>query len=175
MSKFGAKAMKKSLLFFKTLKQTKDFQWSAKCQTAFDQLCKYLASPPLLTRPTAGEMLYLYVAISPMAISLVLVYEDRVQWPFYYTSRTPKHRDPVSKAKVAYTIVISTQLLQSYFQAHSVVLTNQPLRPVIQKVDAPERLVKWVVKLEKFDIDYQPRPTIKAQPLVDFLMECTLP
>lgn len=33
--------------------------------------------------------------------------------------------------------------------------------------------MKWLVELSEFDISYQPRITIKAQALADFVVECT--
>ena len=46
------------------------------CQTTFEDLKQYLESPLLLSKPEEGEQLSLYFAISPDAISLVLIRED---------------------------------------------------------------------------------------------------
>ncbi|XP_073111784.1 uncharacterized protein [Elaeis guineensis] len=35
-------------------------------------------------------------------------------------------------------------------------------------------MVKWVVKLDEFDIQYRLRPSMKAQVLTDFIAECTI-
>ena len=35
-------------------------------------------------------------------------------------------------------------------------------------------MAKWVVKLDKFDIQYYPRPSMKAQVLANFIAECTI-
>lgn len=34
-------------------------------------------------------------------------------------------------------------------------------------------MAKWVIKLNKIDISYQPRSSLKAWILVDFLVKCT--
>ena len=34
--------------------------------------------------------------------------------------------------------------------------------------------MKWTVELSEFDIQYRPRPSIKAQVLADFMIECTI-
>ena len=44
----------------------------------------------------------------------------------------------------------------------------------MQKHELFERLVRWVVELNEFDIQYKPRPSIKSQSLADFITECTL-
>ena len=40
--------------------------------------------------------------------------------------------------------------------------------------DTSGRMAKWVVKLGEFDIQYRSRPSIKAQVLADFIVECTI-
>jgi hypothetical protein len=50
--------------------------WSEKCEEVFRKLKEYLTNPPLLSRPTEEEILYLYLAVSPSAVSSVLVRED---------------------------------------------------------------------------------------------------
>jgi len=48
------------------------------------------------------------------------------------------------------------------------VLTEYPLKEVLQKPDLSGRLVNWVVELGEFDLEFYPRTTIKAQVLADF-------
>jgi len=60
--------------------------------------------------------------------------------------------------------------LRPYFQAHAIrVLTEYPLKKVLQKPDLLGRLVNWAVELEEFDLEFYPRTTIKAQVLADFI------
>ena len=76
----------KCLPFFCTLK--KSFEWTAKCQQAFEDLKTYLSSPPLLSPLRPREKLFLYLAVSPVAVNAALLREeDKVQKPVYYASR----------------------------------------------------------------------------------------
>ena len=76
--------------------------------------------------------------------------------------------------KLAFALVTVARKLRPYFQAHSViVLTNHPLRKVMNKPNAVGRLIQWSIELSKFDIDYRPRTAIKAQALADFVAEFT--
>lgn len=76
--------------------------------------------------------------------------------------------------KLAFALVTIARRLRPYFQAHPiVVLTNQPLRVVLQKPEVSGRMVKWEIKLGEFDVSYRPRTAIKGQVLVDFLAELT--
>ena len=74
--------------------------------------------------------------------------------------------------KLALALVITTRKLRPYFHSHPVrVLTNYPLRQVLQKLNASGRLLKWAIELSQFEIEFQPRPAIKGQALVDFIAE----
>ena len=43
----------------------------------------------------------------------------------------------------------------------------------VKEILSAGRLVQWSIELSEFDIDYQPRTTIKAQALADFIAEFT--
>ena len=62
LNRFVSKATEKCLPFFHLLK--KSFEWTDECQKAFEDLKKYLSSPPLLSLSMPGEELYLYIAVS---------------------------------------------------------------------------------------------------------------
>jgi hypothetical protein len=86
LNRFISRSTDKCLPFFKILR--KAFMWSEECEEAFGKLKEYLANPPLLSRPTEGEILYLYLVVSPSAVSSALVREDSgVQKPVYFTSK----------------------------------------------------------------------------------------
>ena len=61
LNRFVSKATDKCLPFFHILR--KSFEWTNECQKAFEELKKYLSSPPLLSLSKLGEELYLYLAI----------------------------------------------------------------------------------------------------------------
>ena len=52
-------------------------------------------------------------------------------------------------------------------------MTNQPIRKMMNKIDAIGRLIQWAVELGQFDIEYRPRAAIKARVLADFITEFT--
>jgi hypothetical protein len=77
--------------------------------------------------------------------------------------------------KLALALVIAARKLRPYFQSHKIViLTNHPLRKVMNKPDAAGRLIQWAVELSEFDIKYRPRQAIKVQALADFIAEFTI-
>ena len=59
--------------------------------------------------------------------------------------------------KLALALVISSGKLRPYFYFYTVrLLANYPLRQVLQKPDDSGRLLKWVIKLSQFDIEFVP-------------------
>ena len=72
------------------------------------------------------------------------------------------------------TVIHTSKKLRQYFQAHSIVVRiNFPLRKILQRSETSRRLVQWSVQLGEFDISYESRDQIKAQPLADFVQEMT--
>ena len=74
LNKFVSKATDKCLPFFETLKQP--FAWTEEYEIAFQELKRYLSNPPLLRPSKEGENLYLYLAISAIALSAALIQEE---------------------------------------------------------------------------------------------------
>ena len=73
LNRFVSKATDKFLTFFKILK--KAFEWTDDCQRAFQDLKAYLTTALLLSPSVLGEELYLYLVVTPHAVSLALVRE----------------------------------------------------------------------------------------------------
>ena len=114
-----------------------------------------------------------------MIVGSILVREEGiVQRPIYYTSRLLRDLETrYSKVeKVVLSLITSAQKLRPYFQSHTVViLIDQSLRQILQMHDMSDRLIRWIVELSKFDIQYKPKMMIKSQALADFIAECTIP
>ena len=74
LNRFVSKAIDKCLPFFKILR--KAFEWTDDYQRAFEDLKAYLTSAPLLSPSLLGEELYLYLAVTPHAVSSALIREE---------------------------------------------------------------------------------------------------
>ena len=137
----------------------------------------YLSALPLLSPSQPGEELFLYLAVSPAAVSTALIREEeRVQKPVYYASRAlrgAEERYPPMD-KLVFALVTAARKLKPYFQAHMViVLIDKPLRQAMSNPDAIGRLALWVIELSEFDIQYRPRIAIKGQVVPDFIAKFT--
>ena len=71
-----------------------------------------------------------------------------------------------------YVILITSQKLRHYFGTyHIAVVTEYPLDDILRNKEASGRIIKWVVKLGTYTIDFRPRHMIKSQALADFITE----
>ncbi|VFQ77756.1 unnamed protein product [Cuscuta campestris] len=69
-------------------KEVKDLlKWDDECARAFEELKTYLTSDIVLSKPETKETLYLYLGVTQMAVSSVLMRDDGVQRPIYYVSK----------------------------------------------------------------------------------------
>ena len=76
--------------------------------------------------------------------------------------------------KLAFALVTASRKLRHYFQTHVInALTAYPLKKAMNKWEAVGRLIQGAIELSEFDVRYQPRNAIKAQVLVDFIVEFT--
>ena len=124
LNRFILRSTDKCLPFYDTLKGNKKFEWSEECEKAFQQLKRYLATPPVLAKPVDGEPLFLYIAVSTTAVSGVLIREERgEQKPIFYISKTlldAETRYPLME-KLAFAVVTSARKLRPYFQSHTII------------------------------------------------------
>ena len=126
-----------------------------------------------------GEELYLYIAVSQVAVGTALVRDDRrSQRPVYFVSRAfrgAEERYPRME-KLALALMTAARKLKPYFQAHIiVVLTDQPLKKAMSSPEAAGRMALWAIKLSEFDVRYRPRTLMKGQVVADFIAEYTQP
>ena len=116
------------------------------CHKAFQDLKAYLTTTPLLSSSIPGDELYLYLAVSPHAVSSALIKKERkIQKPIYYTSRVlrgAKGRYPMME-KLVFALVTASKKLRHYFQAHVInVFTNHSLKMAMNKLEAAKRLIQ---------------------------------
>jgi ribonuclease HI len=78
--------------------------------------------------------------------------------------------------KIAYAVVMATRKLRHYFEGHRIrVITNQPLNHVFVNKEASTRIIKWVVELSEYTVDFERRSAIKPQVLANFVVDWTSP
>ena len=179
LNRFISRSANRCRPFYLLIKKWKGFEWSEDCIMAFQQLKKYLSRPPIMSSPEVDEILYAYIAVAPHAVSLVLIRDDNgLQKPVYYVSKSLHEAEvrylPLEKAILV--VVHARRKLPHYFQAYIVVvLTQLPLKSVLQTADYTGRIAIWNTILGAFDIKYMPRTSIKGQVLADLVTEFAEP
>ncbi|XP_074324019.1 uncharacterized protein LOC141660940 [Apium graveolens] len=91
--------------------------------SAFLKIKEQLGNPPILAKPSDGETLILYLAVSEYSVSAVLVKEETShQWPMYYVSKRLLDAETryTNMEKLVYALILAARKLRPYFQAHRI-------------------------------------------------------
>ena len=119
----------------------------------------YLAHLLRIANPLPAETLQLYLAVSKQAIGAVLVVERAKEHILvYYVSHALSGAEVsyLLVEKFAYILVMASQKLRPYFEANKLaVLTDQPLKNALQRLDASGSLLKWAAKLSQYDLVFE--------------------
>jgi ribonuclease HI len=175
LGRFISRSADKCHPFFQLLGKKRKFLWDQECSTAFKGIKAYLSLPPCLSIPCSGEPLFLYLAVSEHAVSIVLVRETHEgQKPVFFLSKTMDETEsrylPLEKAALA--LIQAAKKLPHYFQANTVtVLTDLPLKTLMHSSDFSGQVTRWGVHLGSLGVEYKPRTSIKGQVLADFVAE----
>ena len=90
------------------------------------------------------------MAVSNTAVSSALIKEEEdVQRLVYYTSQAfqgAKTNYPRLE-KIAFALIVVSRKLRHYFQTNPIiVMTDQPIRKTMNKIDAVGHLVQWAIE-----------------------------
>ena len=147
LNQFIARATDRSLPFFKALKKGADFVWTNDWEQFFQELKIYLGRVPLLSKLVQGEVLSLYLVVSEVALSAVLVrQEEGKELLVFYVSKAlidPETRYPNTE-KIALALVVAARKLRPYFQSHTVLVhTKAHFWQILQNPEYSRKLAKW--------------------------------
>ncbi|KAK4388288.1 hypothetical protein Sango_2435400 [Sesamum angolense] len=167
--------------FSRLMKKDVPFQWDEACDKAFKSIKSYLMKPPVLIAPVPGRPLILYVAAQERSVGILLAQknDEGKENALYYLSRTMTPNElkysPIEKLCLA--LIFSIQKLKHYFQCHSIHLVSKanPLKYVMAKSVLSDRLARWYLQLQQFEITYVPQKAVKGQVLADFLADHPMP
>ena len=155
--------------FFKSIKKNTSSLWGPEQEKAFMELKQYLSSPQILSSPLLKEDLFMYLAVSEVAISVVLFHEEnKKQRHVFYMSNSVVE-------KMVLALVNAKKKLHHYFETHPItVITDFPIKQILSKPDLSGRLTKWAMDLGIYDICYISKVAKKRQVMIDFLVEIQL-
>ncbi|KAL0378566.1 UNVERIFIED_CONTAM: Transposon Tf2-12 polyprotein [Sesamum radiatum] len=163
--------------FSRLMKKDVPFEWDEACDKAFKSIKSYLMKPPVLVAPVHERPLILYVAAQERSVGILLAQknDEGKENALYYLSRTMTPNElkysPIEKLSLA--LLFAIQKLKHYFQSHSIHLVSKanPLKYVMTKPVLSDRLARWYLQLQPFEITYVPQKAVKGQVLADFLAD----
>ncbi|XP_060200598.1 uncharacterized protein LOC132628857 [Lycium barbarum] len=163
------------------MKKDIPFEWDQACANAFESIKSYLIKPPVLVAPIPGKPLILYIATQERSVGALLAQEndERKENALYYLSRmmTPNEINYSPIEKLCLALVFSIQKMKHYFQAHVVRLVSKanPIKFVMSKPVLSDRLARWYLQFQQFEIVYISQKAVKGQVLADFLANHPIP
>nr|XP_027071991.1 uncharacterized protein LOC113696809 [Coffea arabica] len=167
--------------FSRLMKKGVPFEWDESCRNAFTSIKAYLMNPPVLAAPIPGKSLILYISAQERSVGALLAQEndEGKENALYYLSQMMTSNElnysPIEKLCLALIFVI--QKLKHYFQAHTIRLISKsnPIKYVMAKPVLSDRLARWYLQFQQFEIIYVPAKAVKGQILADFLADHLLP
>ena len=126
-----------------------------------------MLSPPVLLPPTPGRPLLLYLSISDMALGCMLAPIDdsgKERVIYYMSKRMLEYEMKYAMIeRLCLTLVWATRRLRHYMIEYSVHLISRldPLRYLFDRPALTGRLMRWLILLTEFDIQYVSQKSIK--------------
>ncbi|KAK4400836.1 hypothetical protein Sango_1189700 [Sesamum angolense] len=163
--------------FSRLMKKDVPFQWDEACDKAFKSIKSYLMKPPVFVAPVPGRPLILYVAAQESFVGILLAQknDEGNENALYYLSRMMKLNELKYSLieKLCLALIFSIQKLKHFFQSLSIhlVLKANPLKYVMAKPVFSDRLARWYLQLQQFEITFVPQKIVKGQVLANFLVD----
>ncbi|RVW60925.1 Retrovirus-related Pol polyprotein from transposon 17.6 [Vitis vinifera] len=159
---------------FRLLRKNQPTVWNDDCQFAFEKIKEYLLSPPVLVPPTPGRPLLLYLSVSDMALGCMLAQIDDLgkERAIYYLSKRMLEYEMkyVMIERLCLALVWATRRLRHYMTEYSTFdIPLDPLRYLFDRPALTGRLMRWLVLLTEFDIQYVSQKSIKGSIVADHL------
>lgn len=139
-----------------------------------------MANPPILVPPIVGCLLILYIIATPTTLGALLAQldDEGKERTIYYINRTLVGYELkyMLMEKACLAVVFSIQKLYHYILSHTVQLISKigPLKYMLSRIVLIGCLVKWVMLLSEFDIQYIDRKALKEKAIVDHLADAPL-
>ena len=175
LGRFISKMLDRWKTILKSIKQSISLEWGKEHSKEFKELKKYLSSAPILLAPEDGEELFLYLILSDVEVSAILVREEnkRKKQVLYMSKMLlDAETNYTNLEKMVLTLVMAKKTLRHYFESHPIkVMRNHPIQQILSKPNLSRRLTRWAIELGIYGIKYAMRTMKKGQVVVDFLVE----
>jgi hypothetical protein len=143
------------------LKSEAEFTWGADQQRAFDDIKKYLSSPPLTKAPMTGIPFRLYIIAEDVVIGAILIQimEGEEHIITYLSRRLIDAETSYSFIKkLCLSLFYACTKLRHYLLSSTCVVACQAnvIRHMLQQLILTERIKKWAYALTEYGLTYEP-------------------
>jgi hypothetical protein len=144
-------------------------------QRAFDDIKRYLSSPPVIKATMAGIPLWLYITVEDVRIRAVLmqVTEGMEQIITYLSQRLIDGETRYSFIeKLCLSLFHACSKLRYYLLSSTCIVACQAdvLRHMLQQPILSGRIGKWAYALIEYDLACEPLKSMKGQVIEDFIV-----
>ena len=154
---------------FRLLRKNQPTVWNDDCQRAFEKIKECLLSPLVLVPPIPGRPLLLYLSVSDIALGCMLAQlnDSGKERAIYYLSKCKY----IMNECLYLALVWATRRLRHYVTEYSILLVSRldPLRYLFDRPVLTGRLMRWLVLLTEFDIQYMTQKSVKGSIVADHL------
>ena len=148
------------------LSQDVQFNWTPKCQEAFEKLKGLLTTAPIMQAPNWSLPFELMCDASDFAIGAVLGQrKDKKPHVIYYASKT------LNDAQLNYTttekellaVVFALDKFRSYLVGSLVIVftDHAALKYLLTKQDSKPRLIRWILLLQEFNLEIRDKKGVE--------------
>ena len=175
ISRFIARLIDICEPIFRLLRKNHPTVWNDDCQRAFEKIKECLLSPPVLVSSTPGRPLLIYLSVSDIALGCMLAQlnDSGKERAIYYLSKRMLEYECkyLMIERLCLALVWATRRLRHYVTEYSILLVSQldPLRYLFDRPVLTGRLMRWLVLLTEFDIQYVIQKSVKGSIIVDHL------
>ncbi|RVW60224.1 Retrovirus-related Pol polyprotein from transposon 17.6 [Vitis vinifera] len=142
------------------------FIWDERCQKSFDQLKQFLTTTPIVRAPNWQLPFEVMCDASDFAIEAVLGQrEDGKLYVIYYASKTlnEAQRNYTTTEKELLVVVFALDKFRVYLVGSFIIvfIDHSTLKYLLTKQDAKARLIRWILLLQKFDLQIRDKKEVE--------------
>ena len=160
---------------FRLLRKNQPMVWNDDCPRAFEKIKECLLSPPVLVPPIPGRPLLLYFSVSDIALGCMLAQLDdlgKERAIYYLSKRMLKYECKyIMIERLCLALVWATMRLRHCVTEYSIHLVSRldPLRYLFDRPVLTGRLMRLLVLLTEFDIQYVTQKSVNGSIVADHL------
>ena len=163
---------------YKLLEKDAKFSWDRDCQKSFEELRSHLTTAPIVRAPNWQLPFEVMCDASDLAIGAVLEQRDGGKpYVVYYASKTlnEAQRNYTTIEKELLAVVYALDKFRAYLVVFDIVIftDHSSLKYLLTKQDAKERLIRWVLLLQEFNLKIKDKKGVENV-VADHLFRLTI-